>query len=122
MDLIDDIASGQGWGIVVEQPAKTPSLGVVPSDVQEIGRLAYRMATELRSGSTALGTEVDTLLNTWKGSAADSYRSGWDEMHRGATDVWDALFDLADKLGITADNYRSVDAARAHSISSLNLD
>ncbi|APA97230.1 hypothetical protein NS506_03177 [Nocardia seriolae] len=42
-------------------------------------------------------------------------------MHHGATEVWDALFDLAAKLGITAETYRSIDTEFGAAVSSLEL-
>lgn len=88
------------------------AVSVVPDDVQGFGRAAYRIAEELRSASASLDTEVQGLTSTWKGAAADSYVAGWDEMHRGALDVWDTLFALADIVGYvmsTAEDGFSVD-------------
>ncbi|GEM30004.1 WXG100 family type VII secretion target [Nocardia neocaledoniensis] len=97
------------------------ALGIIPDDVQSFGREAYRIAEELRSASSSLDTEVQGLMSTWKGAAADSYLTGWDEMHRGALDVWDTLFVLAEKLGITAENFRISDGDHAAVISLLDL-
>jgi WXG100 family type VII secretion target len=97
------------------------SLSVVPVNVEGFGRFAYQVATELRSGSASLDVEVQGLMSGWKGAAADAYLAGWEEMHRGAVEVWEALFELAEKLGITAETYRAVDTARASGISSLDL-
>ncbi len=99
----------------------SPNLNVVPAEVSALGRYAYKLADELRSGAMSLDREVNALLTTWKGSAADSYDAGWDEMHSGALRVWDELFELAAKLGITADNYRDQDAKTKISINSLDL-
>ncbi|MFD8246605.1 WXG100 family type VII secretion target [Nocardia sp. NPDC059691] len=49
------------------------------------------MAQQLRSGSVALDREVQALFDTWKGSAADAYHEGWDDMQDGAVKAWDAL-------------------------------
>ncbi|KAA0018530.1 WXG100 family type VII secretion target [Antrihabitans cavernicola] len=96
-------------------------LHVVPEEVTSVGRFAYEIAEQLRSGSTRLDGEVQGLSATWRGSAADSYRSGWDEMHHGAVQVWDALFQMAEKLGVTADTYRTQDSASASALGSLNI-
>ncbi|GAB0102579.1 hypothetical protein JMUB6875_15470 [Nocardia sp. JMUB6875] len=96
-------------------------LEVLPNDVQAFGRLAYRIAEELRAGSDNLDKEVKGLRSTWQGAAAKSYEAGWTEMHHGATEVWDALFDLASKLGITAETYRGTDAEFGAALSSLEL-
>ncbi|MFF2556981.1 WXG100 family type VII secretion target [Nocardia sp. NPDC058058] len=96
-------------------------LSVVPDDVRAFGRVAFRMAEELRDGSTTLDREVGELMNTWKGAAATSYGAGWDEMHLGAVEVWDALFELAAKLGVTAEAYRDADAEYGSAVNSLEL-
>ncbi|WP_067667519.1 WXG100 family type VII secretion target [Nocardia miyunensis] len=94
---------------------------VVPEDVREFGRMAYRLASELRSAAATLNTEVRNLGTSWTGTASSSYQAGWSELHAGAADTWDALFELATKLGITADNFSQTDTNFASSISSLDL-
>ncbi|WP_280457813.1 WXG100 family type VII secretion target [Nocardia carnea] len=96
-------------------------LSVVPEDVRNIGRIAYRIATELRSGASTLDLDVTTLLSSWTGTAADSYRAAWAEMHDSSEVVWNELFEPAEKLGITADNYVQTDGSTAAAVSSLNL-
>ncbi|MFC4123334.1 WXG100 family type VII secretion target [Nocardia rhizosphaerae] len=105
------MASGEG----------SVGVDIVPDDVQAFAREAYRIAEELRSASGSLDTEVQGLTSTWKGAAADSYLAGWDEMHRGALDVWDTLFILAERLGITAENFRATDDDNAATVVSLNM-
>ncbi|MCP2289128.1 WXG100 family type VII secretion target [Nocardia amikacinitolerans] len=97
------------------------AFSVVTDDVKALGRYAYKLAEELRSGALSLDREVTALLSTWKGSAADSYDTAWDEMHQGALTVWEELFELAAKLGITADTYRERDTSNASAIGSLDL-
>ncbi|MEV0251818.1 WXG100 family type VII secretion target [Nocardia sp. NPDC050712] len=104
--------------------AESTGLGhfeVIPEDLQGLGRAAYQIAAEIRSASASLDTEVQGLMSTWKGAAADSYVAGWNEMHSGAIDVWDTLFALAERLGITAENFRQVDADSSAALSSLDL-
>ncbi|WP_405136005.1 WXG100 family type VII secretion target [Nocardia sp. NBC_01388] len=115
-----DAALKEG-GVAIESGGASGQLNVVPDEVQAFGRLAYKMAEELRSGSSTLDGEVRDLMNTWKGAAAGSYSEGWEEMHRGAVEVWDALFDLAAKLGVTAENYRDTDTNFATAVNSLEL-
>ncbi|WP_249645620.1 WXG100 family type VII secretion target [Nocardia sputi] len=55
-------------------------LHVVPEEVKAVGRFAYDVAEQLRSGSMSLDREVQALFGTWKGSAADGYRAGWDDV------------------------------------------
>lgn len=84
--------------------------------------MPYDIAQQLKSGSIALDREVQALFDTWKGSAADAYREGWDDMQDGAMKAWDALTDLASKLGVSASTLRDQDTSNAAPISSLQLD
>ncbi|MFI9632560.1 WXG100 family type VII secretion target [Nocardia sp. NPDC051929] len=97
-------------------------LHVVPEEVKAVGRFAYDVAEQLRSGSVSLDREVQALFGSWKGSAADAYRAGWDDMQDGALKAWDALTDLAAKLGVTSSAFQNRDDANASSLSSLQLD
>ncbi|MBF6251276.1 WXG100 family type VII secretion target [Nocardia farcinica] len=97
-------------------------LNVVPDAVRAVGRRAYDIAQQLKSGSIALDREVQALFDTWKGSAADAYREGWDDMQDGAMKAWDALTDLASRLGVSASTLRDQDTSNAAPISSLQLD
>ncbi|MFC9965467.1 WXG100 family type VII secretion target [Nocardia ignorata] len=97
------------------------SVSVIPDEVQEIGRIAYRVATELRSGADSLDTSVVQLLASWTGTAAESYQRAWGDMQTGSRRVWDELFELAEKLGVTAENFQATDTGSAESIFSLDL-
>ncbi|MBF6204319.1 WXG100 family type VII secretion target [Streptomyces gardneri] len=98
-----------------------PNMSVTPDDVLDVGRFAYQMATNLRSSADALDNEVSALLTSWKGSSATSYAEGWRDMFDSARLVWDELFQLAEKLGITADMFRAQDTNNAGEFSSLDL-
>lgn len=97
-------------------------LNVVPEVVAAVGRHALDVAQQLKSGSTALDGEVQALFDTWKGSAADAYREGWDDMQDGAMKLWDSLTALASKLGISVSTLQDQDNSNAAPISSLYLD
>ncbi|MFI9633659.1 WXG100 family type VII secretion target [Nocardia sp. NPDC051929] len=56
---------------------------------------------------------VQALFGTWKGSAADTYREGWDDMQDGAIKAWDALTDLASKLGVSVSTLQNPDSSNA---------
>ncbi|WP_330181776.1 WXG100 family type VII secretion target [Nocardia sp. NBC_01503] len=107
--------------MAIESGGVSGQLEVGPDEVRAFGHSAYRMAEELRSGSEGLDREVAGLMNSWKGAAATAYGGGWDEMHRGAVEVWDALFELAAKLGVTAETYRDTDAEFGAAVNSLEL-
>ncbi|WP_024800493.1 WXG100 family type VII secretion target [Nocardia sp. BMG51109] len=96
-------------------------LNVVPDAVMAVGRHAHDVAQQLKSGSIALDREVQALFDTWKGSAADAYREGWDDMQDGAMKAWDALTDLASKLGVSVSTLQDQDNASAVPISWLKL-
>ncbi|MCM6776051.1 WXG100 family type VII secretion target [Nocardia sp. CDC159] len=98
------------------------NLSVVPEDVQAVGRYVYEIADTMRQALDSAAREVDTLLTSeWTGDAAEEFRTGWDETRDGGTQLMQALTGLAEKLGITAANYRSTDADNAAGFSSLNL-
>ncbi|MFQ6397590.1 WXG100 family type VII secretion target [Nocardia sp. KC 131] len=98
------------------------SLNVVPDAVVAVGRHAGDVAQQLKSGSMALDREVQALFGTWKGSAADAYREGWDDMQDGAMKAWEALTDLASKLGVSVSVLQDQDNSNVAPISSLQLD
>ncbi|MBB5912989.1 WXG100 family type VII secretion target [Nocardia transvalensis] len=98
------------------------SVNVVPDAVTAVGKNALDVAQQLKSGSMALDREVQALFDTWKGSAADAYREGWDEMQDGAMKAWDALADLASKLGVSVATLQDQDKSNAAPISSLQMD
>lgn len=106
-----------GLGLVGEQP----SLSVDADAVEALGRLAFDVATQCRDGYSALEIDVRDMLESWTGSNAGAFVAGWEEFHQGAVQVWDALFELAEKLGITADTVRGADQSFAAGVSSLDL-
>ncbi|MEU2041198.1 WXG100 family type VII secretion target [Nocardia niwae] len=106
-----------GRGLVGEQP----SLSVDTDVVEAVGRLAFDVATQCRDGYSALATDVRDMLESWTGNNAGAFAAGWEEFHQGAVQVWDALFELAEKLGITADTVRGADQSFAAGVSSLDL-
>ncbi|MBF6204476.1 WXG100 family type VII secretion target [Streptomyces gardneri] len=98
-----------------------PSLSVDTDEVEALGRLAFDVATQCREGYSALETDVRDMLESWTGSNSGAFSVGWEEFHQGAVQVWDALFELAEKLGITADTVRGTDQNFAAEVSSLDL-
>ncbi|MFG1794444.1 WXG100 family type VII secretion target [Nocardia sp. NPDC049149] len=96
-------------------------LAVDPEEVTALGRLAYQIAEECKSGYASLVTDTKVTIEGWAGNNAGAFTAAWDEFHEGADQVWDALFELAEKLGVTADTLRASDQSRASGISSLDL-
>ncbi|AMT71655.1 WXG100 family type VII secretion target [Mycobacteroides immunogenum] len=93
-------------------------LQVVIDEVSALGKFASDLADQMRAGSTALDREVQSLFSVWKGSAADAYRSGWDEMQDGATKVWDTLANIASTLDSNVAAFQAQEASTASSINS----
>ncbi|MFD4430189.1 WXG100 family type VII secretion target [Nocardia sp. NPDC058497] len=104
-------------GVVPE----TGVLDVNSVNVQEFGRFVFGIANDLKSGSSTVDREVTGLMATWRGSAADSYATDWNELCSGAAQVWEALFALAEKLGITAASFQEVDLSNSSGLRSLNI-
>ncbi|MDO3651071.1 WXG100 family type VII secretion target [Nocardia mangyaensis] len=103
-----------GWG----DPA---SFSVEPDEVKVLGRLAFQIAKECQAGYASLVTDARVTIDSWAGNNASIFTAGWEEFHVGADQVWDALFELADKLGISAETLLATDQSNAAGISSLDL-
>ncbi|WP_216893816.1 WXG100 family type VII secretion target [Nocardia alni] len=98
------------------------NLSVVPDEVQAVGKYAYDIATTVKQALDSAAREVDRLLaSDWTGDCADEFATGWHETRDGGTGLLHELTALAEKLGVTAETYRSADAATASRVSSLNL-
>lgn len=102
--------------------ASAQELRVVPDEVRQVGRFVYGIAQNLRSALDSAGSEVDAVVSgSWRGSAADEFAVGWSETRDGGAQIFEALTAMAEKLGVTAENYRMVDESRASTTSSLDL-
>lgn len=97
------------------------SLSVQPEEVTALGRLAYRIAEECKSGYSALATDARLTIDGWAGNNAGTFTAAWGEFHEGADQVWDALLELAEKLGVTAETFRATDQSFAAGVRSLDL-
>jgi WXG100 family type VII secretion target len=92
----------------------TPTpFALVPTAVQDTGTFVRDAATSLRNGVRSADTEVQNLMTSWKGAAADAYYAGWEETKKGALEVLDALATMADLLGVTAVSFADLDRRRA---------
>ncbi|WP_043649960.1 WXG100 family type VII secretion target [Nocardia thailandica] len=96
-------------------------IDVVPAEVTVYGQRVYSIAEQLQLALTSIDRDIQALKGTWRGSAADSYAAGWQEVRQGASEVWNALYELAAKLGVTADVLVQSDRARASAMSVLDL-
>jgi WXG100 family type VII secretion target len=109
----------EGVALAEDAVAGSGGFEVAPDDVRDFEMTAYLVASQLRSASAILDGEVQGLAATWKGAASASYQAGWSELHSGAVEVWDALFELAAKLGVTADTFTATDVSSASDLSFL---
>ncbi|MCA2209185.1 WXG100 family type VII secretion target [Nocardia rosealba] len=81
------------------------------------------MAEALRTALTSANTEVDSLLSSgWKGDLATQFGTGWTETHDGGATIIAALTTMAEKLGITAENYQQQDTDHAYTLNMSSLD
>ncbi|MEU0872848.1 WXG100 family type VII secretion target [Nocardia brasiliensis] len=97
------------------------SVWVDPEEVKDLGRLAFTIAEECRSGYASLVIDTQTTIGGWLGNNAGAFAAAWNEFHEGADQVWDALLELAGSLGVTAETLRSTDQSFASGVSSLDL-
>ncbi|MFE9577858.1 WXG100 family type VII secretion target [Nocardia sp. NPDC006044] len=98
-----------------------PTFNVVPEQVSETGRYVQAAAQSLIDGLRSASADVNALESSWHGTAATAYAAAWDEVHRGALGVFEALADMADLLGVVVDRTAATDAANAAAVSSLDL-
>lgn len=92
---------------------------VVPDHVVEAGRFVREASSELSSGLESVARDVEQLLGTWHGQAADAYESGWSDVQEGAREVLDALTAMSELLGVTAENYQRTELDNAKRTSVL---
>ncbi|MBU3065993.1 WXG100 family type VII secretion target [Nocardia sp. NEAU-G5] len=84
---------------------------IVPDKVLAYGHRVADIAQTLQSALHSVHTEVDDLLeNGWKGPTATEFTSGWNETHESGQQILSALCDMAAKLGVSVDFYRTDDA------------
>lgn len=93
---------------------------VEPDRVLETGRFVREVSNELKSGLDSVARDVERLMGTWHGRAAQAYGLGWSDVQKGAHEIFDALADMSELLGVTADNYRRCESDNASRTSSLH--
>lgn len=102
-------------------PQPAAAFSVVPADVQDAGKYVQMTAEALVSGIRSGDSEINGLMSTWRGAAADSYAEGWEEAKKGALEVLDALKAMAELLGVVAVSYADVDDRSATGMGSLDM-
>ncbi|MGW5517868.1 type VII secretion target [Nocardia africana] len=95
-------------------PAPGQGFSVVPEQVRDVGIYIYSLADTLSGALSSAAEEVAELLNrSWTGDYADEFSEGWTEVHDGGRQIFAALTTMAEKLGVTAETFQSVDANNA---------
>ncbi|WP_433663193.1 WXG100 family type VII secretion target [Nocardia sp. CA-128927] len=111
----------EGRTVVSQTNPGDPTFEVVPTEVSDAGRFVQLTAEELVAGVRSLDADISRLLETWTGTSASVYRTGWNETREGAQTVLDSLATLAELLGVVGATHTQLDAARAAGTSSLDL-
>jgi WXG100 family type VII secretion target len=70
-------------------------------------------AEELRDALTHLSQEWDNLSHAWSGVAASAFAPAWEEWHRGAAQIIEALAESSRRLAQAAVLYDTTDADSA---------
>ncbi|QIS14336.1 WXG100 family type VII secretion target [Nocardia arthritidis] len=95
---------------------------VVPDEVLAYGRKVFGIAETLRTAlDSAAGAVGEMLSDGWTGDAANEFATGWRETREGGEHMVHALRSIAEKLGVSADNYRGDDHGNAMPFTELRL-
>jgi WXG100 family type VII secretion target len=105
----------------VSQTPGVTTFALVPDHVSDAGRYVQQTAANLTNGLRSASAEVDGLMASWRGQAANAYAGAWDQTHTAALGVFDALADLAELLGVVVDRAAATDTATADGFGSLSL-
>lgn len=108
-------------GALSEPTESSTDFAVVPAEVSDAGLFVQMTAESLIGGLLSLDADITTLLESWKGTSAEAYRVGWDEVKQGADTVMNSLSAMAELLGVTSRTLTEQDSARAQQTSSLDL-
>lgn len=115
------IGESQSRGALSEPTESSTDFAVVPAEVSDAGLFVQMTAESLIGGLLSLDADITTLLESWKGTSAEAYRVGWDEVKQGADTVMNSLSAMAELLGVTSRTLTEQDSARAQQTSSLDL-
>ncbi|WP_305779822.1 WXG100 family type VII secretion target [Nocardia nova] len=99
-------------------PDAAAEFALVPEHVRDAGQFVQQTAHALISGVRSADTEVQGLMATWKGSAADSYLTGWEEARQAAVDVLETLQTMAELLGVVIESFEGVESGNSAALAS----
>ncbi|PSR60918.1 WXG100 family type VII secretion target [Nocardia sp. MDA0666] len=104
-------------------PSPGHNFSVVPEQVRDVGVYIYGLAETLHNALDSAAKDVaDMLTDSWTGDYADEFSEGWTEVNDGGRQIFQALATLAEKLGVTAETFQSVDATSAAALNIPRLD
>ncbi|MEU8895755.1 WXG100 family type VII secretion target [Nocardia sp. NPDC048505] len=102
-------------------PDPGDQLNVVPAEVSDTGQFVKLTAEELVAGVNSIDRDIEGLMSSWTGDAANAYLEGWQETRTGALEVLQALHTLADLLGVSSRRYTATDTSNSQTWNSLDL-
>jgi WXG100 family type VII secretion target len=111
----------EGAGVSTEETAPGADFAIVPAEVTDAGVYVEQVATALINGLNSLDREVASVLDNWKGAAADAFGDGWTGAKDGAATVLDALAAMGELLGVVSKATAGQDVTNATNFSSLDL-
>ncbi|MFE9327750.1 type VII secretion target [Nocardia sp. NPDC052278] len=106
-----------------EPPASSNRLSVVPEQVRDVGKYVYELAEKLCTALDSATTDVDAVANgSWTGGLAAEFADGWSDVRDGGGQIITALAAMAEKLGVTAETYQTLDESNASTLNTSSLD
>ncbi|WP_063046164.1 type VII secretion target [Nocardia pseudovaccinii] len=104
-------------------PVSGNRLSVVPEQVRDVGKYFYELAEKLRTALDSAAMDVDAVANgIWTGGLAVEFADGWSDVRDDGGQIIAALAAMAEKLGVTAETYRTLDESNASTLNTSSLD
>lgn len=88
----------------------------VSADLSVMGTVSSKFATDyeqLQTYVTALQSECETVVSTWKGSASGAFVGVKAELDQAWTALNAALDEIASNISVNSNNYGTTDSANA---------
>ncbi|WP_280263813.1 WXG100 family type VII secretion target [Nocardia wallacei] len=99
-------------------PGGAQPFALPPDHVRDAGQYTQQTAQALADGIRSADSEIQGLMATWKGRAADAYLTGWDEARDAAIDVLEALETMAELLGVTVTSFEDLESGSSARVAS----
>ncbi len=81
-----------------------------PVELQVCGSMLAQISQDVHGEMRVLQQEMDALLGSWQGGAANGFAQGWEQWLHGANEVLGALHSMGQLLGDAGANYQAGDA------------